>query len=871
MPSTVSDRFRERESNPEGKERRRHKASRAKRKKEEIRDGSPVSERKSFRAASTSKRKASMPIPKLGRRPNSASPNGSRISLPYPSFSKEHSREAVGSKESIDTPPRKDIFTPDPTDLQDKMSPAKNGNANRDSMYSQAVNVNGPPSPPLTATESSAATIEEKRGKLEKQGEDMRARLGGRKESRAVSGTQMPSRASPLSSVKRSEGPHGGHRSNSGTPTRSRPRPASGEDSSSSLSNRSNTQSYSSGSTPASKIDTSSAVNSDSTSITPTRQKLQTPFAPDADDESSPTTESDSSLKTPTPRGTPFPAGGKQTPGYMVPLSTMLNGNGDSPMPPPPPPPPAPLQPPRVDYLVQNGGLPYNIPKSFISAAEPDRSAPFVVGSLPNPSAMASHVQRLFAPFSKVLEDYEKVMAKNGSVAVATGYKSIARRLLDRLENVFARDISSEVCACMMCDTPDNMTLDDERGINWGEILEYVSGRKELPAWPPFVLDHEPVGLGICGEELRTPMQELDMDVPEQYREHYIRQSKKTKESVDRWLAGQNADTDAPEDADDDTLTFAILTHLEPERRPIFSHLLGVASSRPASVKPDARAQTPLNAPKSELIVSMSLALQRLYRLINPPRAPECAIYLLNNQHLHNVLATIAAISDGEWDILISGRFDGFLRSGAEEISLPPVSQPPSRTASRPGGSRLLSRGPTPLSVPTPAPGAPVAMDEETEIAVLAEVEREIHMGMEALEDAFESLHVSAEGVRRALRERGAGLSMASQARRGAAAGVVEARLGTPASARGWDSEDGGTDDGMDDGMSEIAPDDSASNFSRSRVRRPKRRVERRTPAPVEEEEKDEGAEGKSEVREREREKAPSRTALWSRNSMRKR
>ena len=828
-----------------------------------------------------------MPIPELGRRASSVSPNGSRTSLPYPSFSKEHSREAIGSKESIATPPRKNIFTPDPTDLQEKKSTANGDTSNRTSMYSQAVNVNGPPSPPLTAAES-AAVVEDKRRQLERQGEDLRVKLGERRENRTASGSQIPARVSNLSPAKKADLASGVRASNTSSPTKSRPRPASVEDSSSSISNRSKPYAPSASSKPATEINAAapSVANSDSTSITPTQQNPKTPFTPDADDESSPTTGSDSSLKTPTPRGTPFPAGGKQTPAYAVPaISTVLNGNGESPMPPPPPPPPALLQPTRVDYLMQNGGLPHSIPKKFITAAEPNHYAPFVVGELPNPSAMALHVQRLFSPFTKALEDYQKVMAKSGSVAVATGYRSIARRLLDRLENVFARDISSEVCACLMCDTPDNQTLDDERGVNWGEVLEFVSGRRELPQWPPFVLDHEPVGLGISGEEPRTPMQELDMDVPEQYRDHYIKQSKKTKQSVDRWLAGQGDDSSAPEDADDDTLTFAILTHIEPERRPIFSQLLGVASSRPGSIRPESRAPTPLNATKSELIVRTGHALQRLYRLINPPRAPECAIYLLNNQHMHNVLATLAAISDGEWDILISGRFDGFLRSGAEDLPMPP-SQPPSRAASTSGGvGGRFSRGPTPLSAPSPAPpsgaassGAPVAMDEETEIAVLAEVEREIYLGMEALEDAFETLHLSAESVRRQLRERGAGLSMASQARKGAAAGVVEARLGTPASARGgggWDSEDGaGTDDGIDDALSELGPDDSASNYSRSRVRRPKRRVERRTPAPVEEEDEGvaavDGGVGKREF-EREREKAPSRTSIWSRKEGRKR
>lgn len=139
-------------------------------------------------------------------------------------------------------------------------------------------------------------------------------------------------------------------------------------------------------------------------------------------------------------------------------------------------------------------------------------------------------------------------------------------------------------------------------------------------------------------------------------------------------------------------------------------------------------------------------------------------------------------------------------------------------------------------STPTAASfGGPIALDEETEIAALAEIEREIFLGMEALEDAFEALHGKAELVRRALRERGAGLAVANQSRRGT---YVEARLGTPASGLGGVWESGTEDDGIDDDRS-LYPDDSASNISSNRRRRPRRRSERRTPAPVEEEDED--------------------------------
>jgi len=256
----------------------------------------------------------------------------------------------------------------------------------------------------------------------------------------------------------------------------------------------------------------------------------------------------------------------------------------------------------------------------------------------------------------------------------------------------------------------------------------------------------------------------------------------------------------------------------------MFSSLVGVVPTRPAST-----AGEPIVNPSSDLLQKTGLAIQRLYRLGSTPRDPESAMYLLSNPPLHNVLATLAAISDGEWDLLTSGRFDGFLRSGADDTPVP-VTNPPSRgPPSRMGNQSIPpSRGPTPATA-----GAPVTLDEETEIATLAEVEREIFLSMEMLENAFEALHLKAETVRRVMRERGAGLAQANQQRRGGT--PFDPRMGTPASFA-WESE---TDDGFDDGASELMPDDSASNISSSRHRRPKRRHERRTPAPVEEEDEE--------------------------------
>jgi hypothetical protein len=125
-------------------------------------------------------------------------------------------------------------------------------------------------------------------------------------------------------------------------------------------------------------------------------------------------------------------------------------------------------------------------------------------------------------------------------------------------------------------------------------------------------------------------------------------------------------------------------------------------------------------------------------------------------------------------------------------------------------------------------------------MAVLGEVEREIFGGMDALEDAFEALHVKAESVRAALRARAGGLAMAASQRRGSADIRPEVRGNsvTPSSAGlSWPGGmwEGETDDGVE-WRSELAPDDSASNISSKRRRKRGERREPKTPGTVAEE-----------------------------------
>lgn len=808
---------------------------------------------------------------------------GSRTGTSYPSFSKEHSKEAVGPRSNFD------LFTPPSTDVN--ASKEKLANLNR------IIN-SGPPSPPLTDKNVGKTRDSPKKPAVdtiaeEKQEED-EVKPSPRLHPRVDKSNGRPRVSShgtaPAAKLTTRE-----------KLTTSRPNISNDPRRTVSQTTRTASPVSPEQSNSTDNLGSSrSAFSSNATSIAPEQPSMQRPgskipMQPLHEESYSPQILASAQVR----QQTPLETSGE-------PASALHTPSSSGGPPPPPPPPAVPASTPRVDYLLQYGGLDHNIPKNLLYAGKPM----VVQQGQCHPSQPTSVAANLFEPYNQLLADFEKVVSKNGSLAVATGYRSVARRLLDRLEAVFARDISSEQCACRMC-AYDNDSEIEIMGVSWGEILELVSGRRDLPSWPPFTLESAPPadGLGITTEQ-HEPMQKLDIDVPEEYKEHYIRQSQQTKKSVDRWLNRQSNDSAAQADeVDDETLTFAILTHIPADQRPLFKALLGIVdvplappnrAPSPERRNLDATQRSiprPTPAPprhRSPYLIAASVAIQRLYRLSQPPRDSEVALYLLNNPTLHHPLATLAAISNDEWEILISGRFDGFLRSGAEDVQLyqsqPSAGYGPQQPAY--GGSRAPSRGatpaynsrarqnsaayfyPPPQQRPASAPGcqpryqtptshsahdsgktgAPIALDEETELQTLSEIERDIYTSMETLEDAFEQLHLRAEAVRKTIRDRSAGLAAAAAQRRRSTAPIV--REATPFNTADNNNNNGGgiwrptsgmsgnsffgiehtwdveaeTDDGLGDGSSELAPDDSASQVIFAKRRRKKRQKDRGTP-----------------------------------------
>ncbi|PKS09356.1 hypothetical protein jhhlp_003970 [Lomentospora prolificans] len=813
--------------------------------------------RRSREGGSVRERRASLTDSQLeeGR---SAFSVADRISMPYPSFSKAHSKESVMSRESLTIPTKQaSPLTPEPTDIGSNLKRSKSVNDQPSEVHSSGSKKGSrPPTPPdteLTAEEKPRTKTPESvtRSTVERRPSSRVSSASG-DTSRIGSKSRITNKSSCLSSqatyVKAPRATTSGEHLRPHDSVKRSASRGSGSDPGSSKQREQG------------DADSSPPSNSDSSPKTPT-QNQAFPMPPPPPPIFPPKLANTYGYEPPVV----IPSA---TPGCVV-MTAATPGIDFGAAPPPPPPPPLDFtDAPRVDYLLQNGGLPARVSKNFLSVL------PRSNGTRPtNPPLTGA--ETLFAPFFNLLDQYSTVINKHGSIAVATGHRSVARRLLDRLEHVFSRDLPAHGCSCIICERNDG----ENRGLNWGEVLEWVSGRIDLPQWPPFDLGELSAKAAESKMDLpRRPNSpiKLDPDIAEEWRDHYLRQSKKVRQAVDKWLHNcAEAPAPPPQEVDDETLTFAVLTNLDAEDRPYFNALFSGARE----LQPAVRAPTPVRKPRTDFVVKTGLSLQRLYRLAQAPRDAETVVYLIKNRGTHDLLHTISDINNSEWEILTSGRFDGFLWSGADgdDVATPTATEsrgptpangyfPSSRMnfGGRATPAGLASRMATPhrpySRTDTATPASFVSMassshpsrqavsnDEEAEIAALAELEREIFAGMEALEDAFEVLHRRAEEVQTALRQRNAGLMQSLRSRRqinvyggptsGNSLGSLE---------HGWyaptPSDDGGvpmSDDdwGADD--FELKPEDSASNISSSRHRRPKRRQERRTPAPIEEDEEE--------------------------------
>ena len=432
------------------KSERRHKTSRRKSstKDSDSKERERVDE-KARMSSSDSRRRSSMP--NINDTENKPLSNGheSKSSLPYPSFSKAHSKEAVGGRDAAR--PTLNVLTPDATDV--------NASRTKLPVSKTAPPRNAPPSPPLTQVDQHAGRRSGSTGKradveaiVE---EDVRSTLSSKLKSRLKTESPMSNRYSQSRSDVSSDG--------SPTKPQLRPKPSTPlkktVDQELRLPQRSVSQPTRTVSPASTSTSAESATNasSDATSIAPEQPSIQRPGSKPLQTvvEDDLISQIISVPDTGQSRGT-TPLEVYMEDGRKPASMTPAPGHP----PPPPPPPVLPISAPKVDYLLQNGGLPQSVSKNLLLAGKPMVVQQAALSPL---QAAWDHVANLFEPYNQLLDDFNKVVSRSGSLAVATGYRSVARRLLDRLEAVFARDISSESCQCSMCERENR----DEKAKRW--------------------------------------------------------------------------------------------------------------------------------------------------------------------------------------------------------------------------------------------------------------------------------------------------------------------------------------------------------------------------------------------------------------------
>ncbi|KAL9126682.1 MAG: hypothetical protein Q9217_004311, partial [Psora testacea] len=285
MPKT-RDKERERDQGPlKPKEKRRHKPSKSSHK---ARRTCTPPEQCAPSTSPVAKRRASIPESNSDRITSSDSPLTSKTRLPYPSFSKAHSKESVGSKDNV-AKPRLSYYTPDPTDLEQ----GKTQNAAEEHRKSAVV---APPSPPETTMDQRSKmdkdktdTVwgERKRTDLQKAADELKKRLGRKTSSKEVykdrKSDTIRSRDSQRESVKEDARsvPCSAKGSKPSTPSKLRPNAATtAEASSSSLFGKASSSIQSSGSNSEAPTE---STDSDATSIAPNQTATQRLFTPQAD------------------------------------------------------------------------------------------------------------------------------------------------------------------------------------------------------------------------------------------------------------------------------------------------------------------------------------------------------------------------------------------------------------------------------------------------------------------------------------------------------------------------------------------------------------------------------------------------------------
>ncbi|KAK6538094.1 hypothetical protein TWF694_010978 [Orbilia ellipsospora] len=98
---------------------------------------------------------------------------------------------------------------------------------------------------------------------------------------------------------------------------------------------------------------------------------------------------------------------------------------------------------------------------------------PTLANSVVNVDPLSQQLPVLLSLIDNTVTAYETIMETQGSFAVGIGgYQPVARRLLEKVGKLFSRELPSDAAT-------------------WGETLEYISGRKEIPELPDVEFDDD--------------------------------------------------------------------------------------------------------------------------------------------------------------------------------------------------------------------------------------------------------------------------------------------------------------------------------------------------------------------------------------------
>lgn len=423
-----------------------------------------------------------------------------------------------------------------------------------------------------------------------------------------------------------------------------------------------------------------------------------------------------------------------------------------------------------IDYLLPNGSLPNPVSTNFHPWQEPD--------SLDDSPDTDQPVSAVFANLNILLENYHSILSNGGSIAVANGYHSVARKLLEQVGGVFTRDLGVD-------------------GVGWHDILEYIRGGRTRPCLCVLpvkgLMSRRNIEASILSgatgdDDVASHLHPPSMYITKELAQSVVAGVKQKTGKVEDWLEEVEKVLKRSQPPPSPTTASALSDDGEfDEHSEIVVQIIeGILNQTQILIF-----RAYLSDP--HILAATKLALVRLYPQHTPAAitAPIIALYLLLHDELHPLLTAVSRLTDAEMELINSGRFDGFLD----------------------GSSNAVPR------------------DEEEELRTITSLDRSLLRVLEGLDDEIEELHNRALIVRRALKERQNGI--AKKMKKRSMQQLAEGEVSSSPVQLPDELEDENElllppVEEWEGGKSILlGPDDSASNVTFNRRRRAERRIEK--------------------------------------------